>query len=271
MKEILSYIISEKFNNAQLGDEFYTQIKDIEKELSYYDLKGKIIYCNCDNPKFSNFYKFFYDNFDKLGIKYLYATYFDKEPKLYEYDGKDVKTSDIESGQFQDNEEIMKKCDIVITNPPFSEKLPNKLVELCIKNKKDFIIVAQLHLIQSKDIFNLYKEDKIKVGYTNINDFVRPDGSKKGAPCCWWTNLEVEHKPIKFEKEYNENDYPKYDSYDAIECNSWKNIPKDYKGNIGVPYRFITKLSHEQFDVVDIIRPKLNKENIMMRLVIKFK
>lgn len=67
-------------NYANRGDSFYTQ-KNIVDELSHYDLSGKIIYCNCDNPTMSNFYKFFKNNFNTLGLKGLYATYYDNNPK----------------------------------------------------------------------------------------------------------------------------------------------------------------------------------------------
>lgn len=272
MKKIIDYIL-EKFNNLQRGDEFYTRYKDIEKELSNYDLKGKRIYCNCDNPEISNFWKYLHDNFDKLGLRHLYATFMDENPKRYDYDGEDLRVRNIDSGRFEDNEDKIDlwKIDIIITNPPFSNKLPNKLIDICIKHKIQFIIVAPLHLIQSKEILELYKENKLHIGYNSLDKFDGPDENTKSAPCCWWTSLEVNHPKIEFTKKYNKNDYPKYDKYDAIECNSWKDIPRDYKGNIGVPYRFITKLNHDQFEVIDIIRPKINNKNIMMRLVIKYK
>ena len=53
------------------SDEFYTQLCDIESELKHYKkhFKGKVIYCNCDDWKKSNFLKYFKDNFKILGIK----------------------------------------------------------------------------------------------------------------------------------------------------------------------------------------------------------
>lgn len=273
MKELYTFL-TEAFNNKKRGDEFYTRMKDIEKELSHYDLKGKTIYCNCDNPEISNFWKYFHDNFDKLGIKHLYATFVSEKPKLYDYDGKDLKVEDIQSGKFEDNEDKIKKfkIDIIITNPPFSNKLPNQLIKMCIDNNVDFLIVAQLHLIQSKDIIELYKKNEIHVGYSSLDNFDGPNGeTQKSAPCCWYTSLEVNHPKIKFTKEYNEDDYPKYDNYDAIDCKKWKDIPKEYDGNMGVPYRFITKLNHEQFEIVDIFRPKINGKNIFMKLIIRYK
>ena len=270
MTNLYSYII-EAINKKSGDDEYYTRLKDIEKELSNYDFNNKIVYCNCDDPDKSNFYKYFKDNFDKLKLKKLYCTYLSNNPQLYEYDGKEIITTSIESGKFEDNEEYIKKSDIIVTNPPYSNKLPNKLIELCIKNNKKFIIVAQLHLIQSKEIFEMYKNNEIFIGYTLIHTFERPDKSIQGIASSWWTNIEVKHNPLTLIKKYNKNDYPKYDKYDAIEVSKYKDIPKDYKGLMGVPYNFINHLSKEQFDVIDIIRPKINGKNIMMRLIIKLK
>jgi len=63
-------------------DEFYTQLEDIEKELRYYkpQLKGKVVFCNCDDPFESNFFKYFANNFNHLGLKKLIATSYTKSP-----------------------------------------------------------------------------------------------------------------------------------------------------------------------------------------------
>ena len=57
-------------------DEFYTQLSDIEKELRHYKrhFKGKVVLCNCDDPRVSNFFHYFAYNFEKLGLKKLITT-----------------------------------------------------------------------------------------------------------------------------------------------------------------------------------------------------
>jgi hypothetical protein len=67
------------------NDEFYTQLTDIEKELAHYTehFKGKVVYCNCDNPEESNFWKYFLDNFETLGIKKLICTHYVKDGQSY--------------------------------------------------------------------------------------------------------------------------------------------------------------------------------------------
>lgn len=67
-------------------DEFYTQLSDIEKELKYYKkhFKGKVVLCNCDDPRISNFFRYFSLNFEKLGLKKLITTcYKNQNPELF--------------------------------------------------------------------------------------------------------------------------------------------------------------------------------------------
>ena len=120
-----------------VNDEFYTRYEDIEKELKNYlkCFKDKVVYCNCDDYRVSNFVKYFIDNFKTLGLKKLVATcYIDQQidllsfttPELalyFEYDGIDKIEKPLNSdGDFRSEEclNILKQCDIVVTNPPFS-------------------------------------------------------------------------------------------------------------------------------------------------------
>ena len=270
MKDLYYYIL-EKHNFANNGDEFYTKEKDIRKVLDEYNFKGKIVYCNCDNPSFSNFWKVFHDDFNKLELKKLMATYYDDEPYLYEFEGKDIKKTKIESGRFQDNEKFMKQCDIVVTNPPYSNDMPIELANMLLKNKVDFMFVGPLHLAIKKEFFPLLKNGQIQAMEQSINSFERPDGSNKTAASCWWTNLNIKKEEYKLTKEYNEKEYPKYDNYDAINCDKCELIPKDYKGKIGVPYRFITHLNNDEFELIDYKKLKVNGITKDTRLIIQKK
>ena len=66
-------------------DEFYTQLSDIEKEMKYYinQFKDKVIFCNCDDPEYSNFWKYFELNFTVLGLKKLVATHYETDKPSY--------------------------------------------------------------------------------------------------------------------------------------------------------------------------------------------
>ena len=114
------------------NDEFYTQLTDIEKELQHYKehFKDKTIYCNCDNPKQSNFWKYFHLNFNHFGLKKLIATHFhETEPTFkIEYTGEDDNNCEIgvitnleTNGDFRSSEciELLKEADIIVTNPRF--------------------------------------------------------------------------------------------------------------------------------------------------------
>lgn len=109
------------------NDEFYTRYEDVEKEVNHYweQLKGKVVYCPCDDFRWSNFVKYFKDNFDSIGLKKLIATNYDIGDGAwkYTYDGKEETADRMEGdGDFRSEEctQIMRDCDVVVTNPPFS-------------------------------------------------------------------------------------------------------------------------------------------------------
>lgn len=107
-------------------DEFYTQYEDIEKEIQYYTLKGMRVYCPCDDYRWSNFVKYFKDNFQKLGITKLIATNYDigEGAWKYTFDGTNETVEQLTgNGDFLSDECTKIKneeCDVVVTNPPFS-------------------------------------------------------------------------------------------------------------------------------------------------------
>lgn len=254
------------------NDEFYTQLTDIEKELKHYhsQLRDKIIFCNCDDPEWSNFWLYFKLNFDKIGLKKLISTHFEEDIPSYklEYDGKDiVKTPLMENGDFRSPEciAILKEADIVITNPPFS-KFREYMAQLMECDKK-FIILGNMNAITYKEIFKLIKEDKLWLGHrSGAFTFMVPETSSKnnvsmGADgqkyakfgnISWYTNLDTikRHENLILYKEYNPEDYPKYDNYDAINVDKVADIPVDYMGAMGVPITFLDKYNPEQFIIL---------------------
>lgn len=138
------------------NDEFYTQLSDIEKELQHYteQLKGKIIYCNCDNPEWSNFWKYFFDNFETLELKKIICTYHLPDTQVYktEYDGTKLVRKPLKgNGSFESDEcvEILKDIDIVVTNPPYS--MMNVFLPCLIEHNKKFIVLGNLNQITLKE------------------------------------------------------------------------------------------------------------------------
>lgn len=295
------------------ADEFYTQLSDIENEMRYYKehFKGKIIFCNCDDPYESNFFKYFALNFNHLGLKKLIATSYDSSPvaftqlsffdcgksipnknrKAYKIEITEVRDFNTDGavdladvryllqnaentltllngdGDFRSDEcvELLKECDIVITNPPFS--LFREYVAQLIENNKDFILIGNTNALTYKEIFKLFKENKIRTGNTNFNVgmyFFVPDDYQKFhkivdgkkmvrvSTSCWFTSLPVKkhNEYLTCYKRYSPEEYPKYDNYDAINIDKYTEIPYDYDGYMGVPITFLDKYNPEQFEIV---------------------
>ena len=184
-------------------DEFYTQLSDIESELKYYEkhFKNKVVFCNCDDPRNSNFFNYFAYNFEKLGLKKLITTcYKNQETDLFfqeenekavflEYTGdkNGNKIPDAEEigltplkgdGDFRSKEsiELLKQADIVVTNPPFS--LFREYVDQLVKYDKKFLIIGNINAITYKEIFKLIKENKAWLGISmgrGISGFIVPN------------------------------------------------------------------------------------------------
>lgn len=254
------------------NDEFYTQYEDIEAEVMKYrkQFRNKVVYLPCDDPaeKKSEFWSFFVNNFDAFGLKKLIATHYSEDGKAYKIwidgdatndgfvDDADALQEDlIGNGDFRSPEcvEILKECDIVCTNPPFS--LFREFINLIITNNKQFLVIGNQNAFSYKEIFNLIKTNKIWTGYNMVKEFIQPDKSiKKFGNICWFTNMKTtkRNEEIILTKNYNEIDYPKYDNYDAINVDKVVEIPKDYDGLMGVPITFLDKYNPNQFEVIDI-------------------
>ena len=287
---------NERFDNAKKNknDEFYTRLEDIEKELNHYKeyFKGKTIFCNCDDPRISNFFKYFALNFNEFGLKKIISTCYknqyvdlftqnDCEKAVYiEYTGNpndptstDFSTIEVKElkgdGDFRSQEciELLKQSDVVITNPPFS--LFREYVAQLIKYDKKFIIVGHQNAISYKEIFSLIKENKLWLGYgfkggaahfinTHYEDYASAGDHKEGmirvSGVVWFTNIDIKkrHEELVMYKTYNPEEFPKYENYEAINVDKSTDIPMDYDGVIGVPITFLDKYSPDQFEIVGL-------------------
>lgn len=284
------------------NDEFYTQLNDIENELRHYKehFKDKVVFCNCDDPEFSNFYFYFAKNFKSLGLKKLIATHLKKDKSSYkleiisdinrncDIDGKKVtKTLLNGDGDFRSDEVItlLKEADIVVTNPPFS--LLREFVSQLFEYEKKFLIVANINFITCKEIFPLVKENKMWLGYkSGAQEFEVPeeygrDNSYKSdnkryakfGNICWLTNLDIKkrHEPLPFYKNYSPEEFKKYDGYDAIEVSRVSEIPFDYDGVMGVPITFLYKYNPDQFEILGLDRYVENSPHYGKRFSLKGK
>ncbi|MDX1965367.1 MAG: adenine-specific methyltransferase EcoRI family protein [Pirellulales bacterium] len=331
---------SSKSLNRSLGDakrakqdEFYTQYVDIQKEVEAYlefnpdTFRDKIVYCNCDDPFESNFFKYFAANFNKLGLKKLITTSYDGSPiagqglLFPEYDQGDntrprphsiaiaveiEEVTDLNGdgatgiddvklflernahsrtplkggGDFRSAEcvELLKQADIVVTNPPFS--LFREYVAQLVEHRKKFLIIGNQNAITYKEIFPLIKENKLWLGVDNggtkwfqvKEDYdIQTESRKKivngvkyfsMGSIVWFTNLDhgrrhqrlplmTTTENLKFSRNIKgKAAYDRYDNYEAIEVPSFREIPSDYDGVMGVPITFLDKYNPEQFEII---------------------
>lgn len=272
------------------NDEFYTQLTDIEKELRHYrkHFKDATVLCNCDDPFESNFFKFFVLNFKRLGLKKLIATCYEGSAVAEYRDGKakpykavvttvrdttgdgGVDMEDVRNlfelgenelvelegdGDFRSEEclALLDEADIVVTNPPFS--LFREYVATLMEHQKKFIVIGSQNAITYKEFFPLLKDDDVWLGSTHPKEFMQRDGTvKKFGNICWFTNLDIKkrHEELILVKKYagHEDEYPKYDNYDAINVDKVTDIPLDFAGVMGVPITFLDKYSPDQFKIV---------------------
>lgn len=253
------------------NDEFYTRLEEIENELKYYKahFAGKVVYCNCDDARESNFFRFFQKKFNDYGLKKLITTSYNENGHgsvlVYEGDtngnGKlddtEIKVSELKgNGDFRSEEciELLKEADIVVTNPPFS--LFREYIATLVQYEKKFLVIGNNNAITYKEIFPLIKNGELWLGRTLFTGkmpyFKVPDNytitnertikNEKGLfkqvnGVCWFTNLSnhSNKEELILWKKYNGEEYPKYDNYDAIEVSQMINLPKDYEGIIGIP------------------------------------
>lgn len=190
------------------NDEFYTQYSDIQKEINAYleydpdVFRGKTVLLPCDDPEWSNFTKFFAQNFELFGLKKLISTSYaveskkikDWQPTLFEtespyYDADKSRThgkifildEDINSdgrfnindlrwnylegdGDFRSDEvkALRDEADIIITNPPFS--LFREFMAWLMEADKLFICIGSMNAVSYKEIFPLIRDNKVWLG-----------------------------------------------------------------------------------------------------------
>ncbi|HFI0323030.1 TPA: adenine-specific methyltransferase EcoRI family protein [Streptococcus suis] len=263
---------------ANKNDEFYTQLKDIEDELRHYKdhFKNKVVYCNADDPRVSNFFHYFSYNFEYLGIKKLITTcYKNQEMDLFSmhdqesaialvYEGEkdngrvptmeNIGIIELEGdGDFRSPEAIkfLKEADIVVTNPPFS--LFREYIAQIMEYEKKFLVIGNYGSVIYKEIFPLIKENKIWTGMSPRSmSFKTPEGDIKTVNAKWFTNLDIpkRHEELILYKKYNPEDYPKYVNFNGIEVSRVTDIPMDYEGYMGVPITFIENYNPDQFELI---------------------
>lgn len=246
------------------NDEYYTFYEDVAKEAENYKehFYGKKVFCNCDDPTWSAFWKYFHLNFEKLGLVKLTSTHYDCEQPTYQmvykggddgniYAGQTIQLK--ENGDFRSEEciNLLKDADIIVTNPPFS--LFREYMAQLIEYDKKFLIIGNKNAVINKEFFPLIQSGRVWIGCNNVHKFVTPDGEVKSfGNIGWYTNIDIKkrHEKIPLTKKYEEGVYQKYDNFNAIDVPKVSDIPVDYTGIMGVPITIIEKMCPEQFEIV---------------------
>lgn len=275
-------------------DEFYTRREDIEAELSHYrdHFKDKIVYCNCDDPTWSEFWQFFVRVFKDWGLKKLMATHYEPDEKNFAYkleitedtngDGKIDSNDEPTITQIQCNGdfrnqiciEMLKEADIVVTNPPFS--LIREYILQLIEYDKKFLIIGPLNAVKYKETYPLLRDNRMWIGYTHPKCFRVPESAsgnsvfeengvkyQKFGNVQWYTNLDIPKRHLTLDLRgnyYRSSDFPKYYNYDAIDIAKVGDIPCDYNGMMGVPISFLSNFNTEQFDLIGIAHGNLGTD-----------
>lgn len=241
------------------NDEFYTQLSDIEKELQHYTehFKNKVVLCNCNDARYGDFQCYFTSHFKELNLKELICTAYGDNAFYTSFDGIAENRYELTSnGDFRSDEmvELLKKADIVCTNPPFS--LFREYIAQLMAYEKKFLIIGNMNAITYKEVFPLIKDNRLWFGVNTSghNMTFICDGERKDVTAVWLTNLEHKKRNTPFDlyKRYSEEEYPKYDNYDAININKVSDIPMDYIGVMGVPITFLDKYCPSQFEIIGI-------------------
>ena len=274
----------------QKNDEFYTTRATVELELNHYKehFRGKVIYCNCDDPIESEFTRYFARKFEDWGLKKLISTGYKESGHgvMYVYEGdkngnlvpdrSEWKITELQgNGDFKSEEcvELLKQADIVVSNPPFS--LFREYVAQLIEYGKEFLIIGNKNAITYKEIFPLIKENKLWLGISFPNEFILPNGEitkTVSGLCRWFTNLthDKRNKPLDLVQKYDPRYYPKFDNYSAINIDKVMDIPVDYDSVIAVPITFLDKYCPNQFRIIDARTIALNdKQKNKSTLLIK--
>ncbi len=352
-ERVIKKLINRASNNRGLAaaktakqDEFYTQYVDIQKEVEAYleydqdTFRNKVVYCNCDDPFESNFFKYFAANFNKLGLKRLITTSYDGSfiagqgavfPEYNEGNGKrqkpraiavaidHVKDEDGDGavnvndvalflkrnnaartaldaddkypgGDFRSSDcvSLLQQADIVVTNPPFS--LFREYVAQLVEHGKKVLLIANKNAITYKELFPLIRNNKLWMGVTPMGADMLFDvppkiaramlkSGKEGSnykivkgkvlgrsASTWFTNLDHGRRHqklplmtmaenLKFSNHLRgKKTYDRYDNYDAIDVSTYKEIPSDYDGMMGVPITFLDKYNPDQFEIIGITK-----------------
>ena len=278
----LPFSVSSAIIKEKMSDDFFTQRQDIEHQLDQHSafLRGKSIFCNCDDWRTSHFFGYFRDNFAKLGLNRLVTTSLDGHYSVTTREGFTHTT--IADGDFRKTTNLLAECDVVVTNPPFS--LMREYLRLLRRYHKDFCVMGCLSAMSGPDAKAMLISGEMTVRKTrkSTTTFIVADPEGKEhidasgvkymtlGNICWFTTLPTPRGKCDSPWESVSTHKQPYDNYDAININSLKDIPPDYTGKMGVPVTFLYKHNPEVFRLLDVVNGlKVKGKAIYVRAIVQ--
>lgn len=254
------------------NDEFYTNRKYVNEIINNFKsyLSNKIIYCNCDDYRWSEFYLVLKERFVELNLKELYASNLDLGDGAFicKYNGKDEIVTQINNGSFDSEEliDILNLSDVILTNPPFSIKI--KYVKYLESNNKDYILILpetqQSVYFEHFKNYKVYNIPKMDASYKNTNTQVRT---------CIINTFET-----KYIKKYDLIDFDNFDNLERddktgiVNINKIKDIPNNYYDYMSVPITLSLYENVLDYDIIKISKHvKINGKQKFERFLIKKK
>lgn len=192
-------------------DEFYTTLEDIQAELKHYTrhFTGKVVYLNCDDPRYSNFFRYFVEEFHRLGLKAVIASGFEGveqglpgeavsrgvwaeykgevQDPLSNLPGKAKLRIMNGSGDFRGEEslKLLDRADVVVTNPPFSQF--RDYFSQLVNAHKDFVILANMNAVTYVEVFPYFQNNSVWYGpsiHSGDREFLVPQDYPLEANNC---------------------------------------------------------------------------------------
>lgn len=259
---------------ARKNNEFYTprSLVEVGVARTLADnpglFRGRTLLLPCDDPDWSEFTKFFIDNFERLGLVRLISTCYDRHGGRGQYldarnDGSMITGYLHDNGDFRSREVtgLRNEADIVITNPPFEHA--REFLTWLLAGNVDFLFIGPNELPSTKIFRDAYLSGLVRPvqGSSGSTKFHNQFGNTVSAAIMWYTNMRTALVPVtlvdpkvglaKVGKRGAWKQYRPYDNVAACEVGTRATIPRGYCLPLGVPLTYIDK-EHRCYCVLDL-------------------
>lgn len=267
---------------ARKNNEFYTPSSLVEVGVArtLADnpglFRGRTLLLPCDDPDWSEFTRYFIDNFELLGLARLISTCYEQGGQGRYLDLRDdgsMVTGPLEgSGDFRSEEvtNLRDGVDLIITNPPFEHML--EFITWLVDGDVDFVFIGPNTLPTTKVFRDAYLAGLVRPvqGTCASVTFRNPYGNPVKAAATWYTNLSTSPVPVvpvdpeeglaSAGKRGAWKQYHPYDNVAARECGRLSTIPQGYSRPLGVPVSYVSK-EHGDYCAIDLINNSSDSPN----------